>query len=874
MRIRFSLTLWLATCLTFPVSAYAEESHTTVRQPVPHDSDMAAQSADAGDATSVQPAVSHRIRKRKNRITKQAVPPAQTPPATDAAHPPVSPPGSLPEGWRSERFSTQSDADPKKQTEGAPAKINTSSVSSAQTAASSQPEESKPAVISKIFLPLGDGAGVGAFWSGNDFIIVSDRATQMDTSALQGTGRFANATVQTVGNTTIAAFHFDQVTPLEMHKQPGGWILAVRAENETSRHAVITPQAKDGGLLYPMPQPGRVIEISDPASGARLLVATAVEECPGPLLRRHKLGYEIWPSMQGLVFAIESDQVEVRKGNGGAFLDVLGKDGIPVASGAEGAVADDRVDWSWLGLRALNPAVLKEDYRRRWTQAAMQPPEARGEARLAAARAAFAMGDAREARAILGTAIEDNPELALQPNVTFLEAASELISGNVDGASALANPEAGSDGVLWRGLYMARSGGNPAKAATLLAQGFPNLENYPEPLKKQIQPEIATFIARYGSDEDRSVLEPLPADGRFDLARAFMTLKAGDQDKALAMFSHLASDKRPEIAVVAAEQTLGMKLAAGRIRPAEAAAGYEKLLFAARQAGAEKEVRHGLISALMQTGDWPGALVAADDDMRLFPEDRIALAPQIEQILEHLAATDIQAGSAKSTELIDAVAMIESHVDQIPDGPAKGKILAGLARKLQGLGLPGKAAIAFERALPLASDDSQRAALGAELAQADIDAQRLGQARRALDETQDPGADASLASRRRVITAGLLAREGSRDQAFELLEQDESDAALDLKGRILEEQRKWPDAVLVVGRLATKNLPEVGALNADQQQLAIRLATDAARANDWSTLDRLREWVGGRRMSPERQRIFTLLVTSPEDELRKRSEAQ
>lgn len=74
--------------------------------------------------------------------------------------------------------------------------------------------------------------------------------------------------------------------------------------------------------------------------------------------------------------------------------------------------------------------------------------------------------------------------------------------------------------------------------------------------------------------------------------------------------------------------------------------------------------------------------------------------------------------------------------------------------------------------------------------------------------------------------------------------------------------------------LRRKNLPEIGALTPEQQQLAIRLATDAGRANDWGTLDRLREWVGGRRMSVERQRIFTLLVTSPEDELRKRAQLQ
>nr|WP_242011844.1 hypothetical protein [Acetobacter oeni] len=801
--------------------------------------------------------------------------------------------GVLPPGWRQDKIGVQQDKDvqspagtsPASPGNGSPALLKNTLASANSASRDGADGSPAPGVagqgdggssqlpshaqISKIFLPMGDGAGIAAFWSRNDFIIVSDHATQLDAGALKDTGPFSSVEVRTPGGITVVTFHFDGRQPLTLSRQPGGWILAVTPKEEGGL-AHLSPEQKDGGILYRMPQPGRIVELSDPASGARLLVATSLAKVPGPRLPHRHVGYEIWPSLQGLVFAVESDQIEVRDGGGGPFLDAVGKGAIPLANGASGRVVDDRVDWSWLGLRSLSPAALREDYRRHWTQAAMLPPENRNEARLAAARSAFALGDAHNARAILATATQDDPELALLPNVAFLRAASELLAGNVAGASVLDSADTGEDGALWRGLYMERAGNNPAQAASLLAGAYSRLADYPVMLRDRLQPEAAAFIAQYGSDQDRSVLSPLPVEPAYGAAKAFLELRAGDQNKALASFQLLAKKKDPVLFEAGCEQAIGLRLAMGQLHPAEAADAYELLIPTARQVGREDIVRQAEVSALMQAGQWQKALAAADEQMRVFPDGRAAMVSLVQDILLHLAESSDGAGSHQ-TDAIDSVALIESHIDQIPDGPVKGRILAGLGAKLWGLGLPGRAALAFERALPLAPGNDQRAAWGGELARADIEAQRLGQARRALDETADPAAGGDIASRRRVIAASLLAKEGNKDQALQMLAQDESDQSLDLRGRLLEEERKWPDAVLVVGRLATKNIPEQGTLTDMQQDMAVRLATDAARANDGETLDRLREWVGRRRMTPERIRVFDLLVTSPEDDIRRRA---
>lgn len=864
VRSRLYLTLLVASSLSsLSVSAFAAQDQS----PAP--------ASPAVSAVAPPPPTARAVRRSR-------VAPRKAPVAPSEGSVP-GPAGALPGEWRQDSISLQADGQTAPGSGGVPAARSsgpgspgkaisgTHPVQTGQT--SNTPGAASPAPVSRIFLPLGDAAGVAGFWSGHDFILVSDHATQMDASALKNTGPFSSASVQPIGDTTLVMFHFDARQPLQLTKQPGGWILSVTDPASVAKHpSHILPQQKDGGVLYPVPHPGRVVSMTDPVSGAHLLIATSVDEMPGPYMPRRHVGYELWPSVQGLVFAAESDQLELRNGDGGAFLDTVGENAVPLETAASGRIADDQTDWSWLGLRDLSPTALREGYRRHWTHATMTAPDSRGPARLAAARSAFALGDPREARAILSVAIQDDPGLALSPDVTFLQGASELLAGNVAGASVLNNPAAGPAGVLWRGLYLKRAGEDPARAAALLAEGYGWLQEYPDVLRKRLQPEVATFVAEHGSEQDRSVLQPLPADPEYDPARAFLALRNNEKDKAQAAFQALARSKDPVASETGTEQLLMLRSAAGKIAPAEAAAQFSRLIPAARLAGREGEVRQAQVHALMQAGQWAEALTAADEEARVLPGRRPEMTNQMQEILLNLAKPTATPGD-HTAESVDAIALIESHVDRIPDGPVKGQILAGLGERLRSIGLPARAAIAFERALPLAGTDEERAAWGAELAQVDIEAQRLGQARRALDETADENAGADIASRRRVIAATLLAKEGNRDQALELLSQDETDASLDLRGRFLEEERKWPEAVLVVGRLATRKLPETGPLSDAEQDLTVRLATDAARANDWQTLDRLREWIGRRAMTPERQHIFRLLVTAPEGEAKKRAEA-
>lgn len=83
-----------------------------------------------------------------------------------------------------------------------------------------------------------------------------------------------------------------------------------------------------------------------------------------------------------------------------------------------------------------------------------------------------------------------------------------------------------------------------------------------------------------------------------------------------------------------------------------------------------------------------------------------------------------------------------------------------------------------------------------------------------------------------------------------------------MRGRLYESDRRWAEAVLVVGRLAARSLPEEGVLTEPQRALAFRLATDAAAARDSATLSRLKTWLAGRTLGTERDARFAMQLQS------------
>ncbi len=774
----------------------------------------------------------------------------------------------LPSSWRATLMDPPQPPATTPPTEPATAKSGTkeaSRVSSSKTPATAgtgAPPQSV-ASTSRILLPVPPHMGIAAFQSGDRFIIVVDNAEPMDTSALRGDGLFSTLSVKTLPDATLIQVRLPDTRRLYLSQQAEGWVLGDKPPpgDHYDDRRVINPQYTDSGILYPMRQSGRVLSISDPTSGDRLLVGTSTLDDGGILSLRNGDGYDVWPTSEGVVIAAHSPRIDLKPVPSGILLTQDGKDFL---DHGEAVYAND-VDLKWLGLQALPLDALTRRYHTAVLAAADSDPFHRFTQRLKAAKAAFSLGAFVEARGILTVALQDDPEEAALPDVRFLLGAAELLSGDMDGASMLNGPWPGGQQratQLWQGLYLAATGENDAAAARLLARDFARLKSYPTPVRDVLLPMASEEIARYGTPDDLAALDDLPAGPAYQLATALRQMRSGKRDLAYAAFQKLADSRDPQVAEKALEQKTSIELADGHIKPDAAAELFETMIPDARLAGREARVRLIQADAYMQTQRWSDALQAIDA-ARLHPDasSKDMTAPLLSQVLTGIADSIPPASDKKG--LLHDTAMLKVHLPDLPPGARKGDILVSSGRMLLALGLPDDAAQAFSDAIPMLTAPDLRALAGAALAETNLERRLPQEAAQALAITDDPSLPDDIKTTRQVLTARIALATGDQVKALTLLRNSANIAALDLTARVHEQKGEWAAAASDVRKMTADLLPPTGPLTESQQVLALRLASDASQAADQTLLDWVAGRVGDRMPDGDRGRMFRLMTKPP-----------
>lgn len=727
---------------------------------------------------------------------------------------------------------------------------NTTSGSAGQMASS----------VSRVLLPVPPDMGIAAFRSGNTFIIVVDNAQQMDTSALRGDGIFSALTVDTLPEATLIKVRLPDTRKLYLSQQAEGWVLGDKPppDADYADRRMIIPRQVDGGILYPMRRPGRVLSIDDPASGTRLLVGTSTTDDGGILSLRKGDGYDVWPTTEGVVVAAHAPDIGMHATSDGALLT---RDGKAFADSGAAVYASD-VDLKWLGLRNLPVPELETRWRKALVTAADATPVEEFDRRLDAARAAFAIGSFVEARGILTVALQDDPGEAARPEVRFLLAASELLSGNTEGASMLEGPWAENEQralQLWRGLYLALGNRQGPEAAHMLARDFARIENYPQPVRDTLLPIAAEEIGRYGSREDLAVLDKLPSGSLYQVATAFRDLRLGKRDQAYATFRKLTMDKDPVVAEKALEQTISIDLADGRMKPEAAAEAFAGLIPDARLAGREAVVRLLQADAHMRAGRWSDALAAIDKAQAGDkPAPESVATPMLFQTLEQIARSTPD--NSDKEVLLHNAAVLRAHLPDLPPGARKAEIMTAYGRMLRGLGLPDEAAQVLSDTIPMLESPLSRATAGEELAGIQLERHQPQDALDVLNRTDDASLPDDVKASRRLVSANAALAMGDSSKAISILNTDADPSSLDMLAHIHESKAEWPAAVAALRKLAQLSIPETGELTPTQQALALRMASDASQASDRGALHWISHRIGTRPMDPDNDRLFKLLT--------------
>lgn len=537
--------------------------------------------------------------------------------------------------------------------------------------------------------------------------------------------------------------------------------------------------------------------------------------------------------------------------------------------------------------------------------------------RVAAARAAFAAGDARQSWLLLrdmpsssalggvpdgvpdgvaeqGSRAGEPPALhaggTARDSAMVLRACAALLAGEPAEAALLADADIrfGPDLALWRALYEMMTGADSGRTAVLLARQYARLSQYPAPVRDRLAPRVAAYVARYGAPETLAILRTAlrdapPDDSAHALARALLDARQGQTDAALMALDTLRTGGGPN-ADWAAVELIGLRLGLGQISPAEAASAYEPLMAARNvHAGAAGQnvsapssglsalpraaARLGYAQALVLAGQAQAAASALSGLTAGEATPQDSLAEVWRQVLYGLVfgvvPQDSPAESAPPARVgfapdDTALALAGASMDRLPYDAATAKLLAGYGAALVRAGRPAQAVPVLAQAEFLSITPATRADRAELLARAALEAGQGPVAAQALQRAAPAGFSfgmlgdfpADMRDRLRYDNALMALAGGQAEQALHLLATDESDDGLLLRGRIYEQQRQWAQAVLVLGRLASRALPAEGALTPDQVALARRLAQDAVAARDADTLTRLRAWVGPRASLP------------------------
>ena len=703
--------------------------------------------------------------------------------------------------------------------------------------------EAPPAVPGSVLVPLEPGTGAAAFRRGDLAVVVFDSPAVLDTASLRRVRGFAEASVQPGAAATLVHIPLDS-GGVTLVREAKGWRLSQAEPSGTPVYG--TPAA--AGLEFGMAQPGRVVTITDPATGGTLLVGTASPAAgqPGRLAQGGTApSASVLPTWAGIAVEPFSDDVVLRPTAKGF---TLATPGASPAMPTPAPVFTQRFDFPNLPVPALVQRLQAAA-----AGAAAAAPRARTPGRIAVAQAMLALGMAAEAQGVLSLAALDDPVAASNPDVSGLSAIAALLAGRVDDTAGLDSPSlSGTDDiVLWRGVRDAVLG-RAADPANALPPLLPLAAGYPGPLRDRVLPVVAEMAVLAGHPA-AGTLPDLP---RLGFARALRLERRGEVDAALAAYDALATGRDQLDQVRGGANAVELRLATGQTTPAQAADALRRLLPTWRGDAREAAARMRVAELQAQAGAFRPALDLLRETETLFPDAQPAIRARMAAVFAAL----LVAGDAAAP--LDLVVLAADYADLVPPGPP-GAALAGLLTdKLLALDLPARARPVLEARVAAAPPGPVRAGLGHRLASLQFDAAEAAAAERTLAASEAPDLPARLQAERALLRAKARAAQGDLAGATAGLSALATPAADDLRARLLEGARDWRGALAALNDLAAKVVPPSGPVVGTAADLVLRQASAAVQAGDTALLRDLNARYAARLAGP-RAELFQLLTAAP-----------
>ncbi|HMA13424.1 MAG TPA: hypothetical protein VKP12_01470, partial [Kiloniellaceae bacterium] len=717
-----------------------------------------------------------------------------------------------------------------------------------------------------------------AFRRGDHLWLVFDRPAPADTVQRIAAEAPHLGEVQLLeeGGATILLIRALPTVAPRLSRDGGRWTVELRSRNPLPEKALAAPlvESEEGGRVrYPVVGAGRMLWVTDPDVGDRLVVVPIRGEGMGLTLPYAFPQFRSLQTHQGIVLQPLTSAVEVAVVASGVL--VRDRNGLLVSRPDERRTAQRAGEPP-----AASPGLLKldewrrggiEDFQRNRQDlqraATAEAGDRLGLARLDLARFYFAHGLVSETLGVLQVIEGGNPRLALDPEVLLMKGASQLMLKDYAGATTtLAHPALAGEreALLWQAALAAEAEDWPA-AATGFAAALDLIDPYPRNLRLALGLAAAESFLQTGNLEavgaELARLRRDDLDAResaqVDVVQGKLQLAGGDPEQARALWSmvrdgpHRAAQARARLALI----ELGMD--EGELSPAAATEELERLRFAWRGDLFEFTLLRKLADLYVAQHRQRDALLALREAVTHFPDGPVAR--NAAQRMREIFAEIYQGPGDPAVPPLRALALYQEFMELTPAGPEGDRIIAGLADRLVEVDLLERAAELLEGQVRYRLEGAEKSRIGARLALVHLLDRNPDASLEALEFSAAEGLDDTLAGQRRVLKVRALVALGRGDEALASLDGDDSLEAEQLRSGIHWERRAWPEAAASLGKLVPL-LPPRRPLADEEAKLVVNLATALLLADDRVALADLDRRYGSAMAAGPRADTFKLLV--------------
>ena len=714
---------------------------------------------------------------------------------------------------------------------------------------------------SAFLVPFASTTAAAAFLTAHATHIAFDERRPVDMAGLRDDPVFGATTVELLPGGTLFRVPLPPGRFVALTQMPQGWRIAVLPV-APALHPIVAAFA-DGRLNLTADQPGSVISLADPDTGATLLAGTQHRPGQGILAYRRSPEFIMRPTSHGVVVEAISDAITLRPTPTGFTL--AGRPTgliLPPNINLTDLLTEAASLTGQLDLPIMPTDALLRRSRRLLAEASATPPLARGPYRRAAAESLLALGFSAEAASLLRMVAEQDPKEAASPETQTLAAVAALLAGRIDQAAALSDRALdGTDEIaFWRAVRLAmQDEGSPA-AAAVFAKTAPLILEYPAPIRQRLLPLVIETMIQGGEIAPAArLMNEFKDIPKLAYARALMRQAEGNTADALSMLDTLATGHDQFARARGAVRAVELRLASRTIDKPAAANALDKLLYAWRGDGRELALRQRIAELRGQSGAWRAALATLRQAETDFPEQ----AAPIRERLKDMFADMIRDEGTRKIPAIEFVSMVDENADLMPANGGEEPIEQALADRLSALDLPGRAKPVLEKLLRSARSDIAKARFGASLAVLESREGNDAAAQAVLTASDGRLLPPDLAEQRAILLAGSVARLGNPAEAAELLTPFRSNLAMETRARIQEAAAGWTEAAKTRVDLVALTVAESGPLDGSEAQAVLRLTTATARAGNDAGLAELLVKFGGRIGTGPAGDLFRVLTAEP-----------